>query len=163
VPCDKKNNFTSFAPAPRRRAAGINARGQTTARRANVAQLPSFNVGSLTAKPAPVKRRYRARRGKVVVNFNMPCADQFTLLDLPVARLAFKLQRRLLLVHAADAMLNRNLCSLNAAAIMLGCSASWLCGLLQKYRAGGDAALAPNVQSGNAGTGCRVSFYFRTA
>ena len=121
-----------------------------------------FNAGEIIATGTPVKRHYRARRGRIVVNFKLPRTDQFALLDLSVARAAFMQQRRLLLVHAADAMLTSGLCSLNACARLLGCPASWLCDLLKKFRAGGDVALLPKVQSSSAANACRFSFYFRT-
>jgi len=99
------------------------------------------------------------RRKLRAIRFRLRNSDQLAFLDLPEVRYWLMWQRRVLIVSAATRLLD--VCSLNAAARMLDVSSSWLCTLLQAFRAGGDSALKPRIKTPLAGAGCRLSVYLR--
>lgn len=109
----------------------------------------------------PRQRGSRAMRRRSI-RFTMPTPWQFFLLDAPEIRRAFVFERRLLVVHAARALVDSGTCSLNAAARLLGIGASTLCCLIQRHKVGGDEALLPRFRPSGPATTCRLSFLVRT-
>lgn len=91
----------------------------------------------------------------------MALPHQLALMELPQMRRAFKYQRRLLIIPAADAITSGGIASLNRTATLFKVPASWLSEMLQRYRAGGDKALLPKLNRG--GDGCHISFFVRTS
>jgi len=130
-------------------------------RHSSDAPAPFFRAGDLSAKLPPYQREGRARKLRSV-RFNLRNSDQFALLDVPEIRYWLIWHRRVLIINAASRMLDARLCSLNLAARLLDVPPSSLCVLLQRFRAGGNAALMPKFKTPLAATGCRLSVYLRT-
>jgi hypothetical protein len=140
---------------------GANAiNGPKPMRRVNGASALFLNAGDIPAGIPPCQRAGHARRLRQV-RVDLRSSDQHAVLYVPEIYYWFVWQRRVLFVNLASRLLESKVCSLNAAARLLGVSASWLCTMLQKVSAGGNAALIPSGKTPLATSGCRLSVYLK--
>lgn len=134
--------------------------GPKPARCVNGAPAPIFCASDIAARTSPCQRAGHARRLRQV-QFNLRNSDQFALMDVPEIRYWLMWQQRVLIVTAASRLVESKVCSLNAAAKLLGIASSWLSDMLQKFRAGGNAALIPCSKTPLVASGCRLSVFLR--